>query len=117
MRKKTISFLFDNVLWYFIYFFPLVIIAISSIHSSVTIDIYNFFTVNGYNLLTDSVIYQSLLDLFGESGYLPLFTANSGMLMFCCWFITANIVHLAVDFLLFIPRLAHKWMDDFTKRG
>ena len=67
-------------------------------------------------LVDSGLIYKSLFDLFGTGGILPLFSAeNNAILVFLSYFVSVEIVHLAVDFLLFIPRLAHKYMNTFTQ--
>ena len=74
------------------------------------IDIASVFTLGGFELFADNVVFTSLNSIFGASGIMPLFAGN-GILMYLSYFIICMIVHVAVDVLLFIVRLAHNWMD------
>lgn len=115
MRKRTINHLSDTVLWYFVYLFPLLVILVMSIGSHSMINLNDFFTGNGYNIFSNGIIYDALASLFGSDGILPLFAeGGAGLLYYAAWFISCMLIHLAVDFILFIPRLAHKFMDKFT---
>ena len=70
------------------------------------------FSSLGLTGLDTSLVYTSLANIFGSSGVMPIFT-NPDILLFFSYFIYVNIIHLFVDFLLFIPRLASKWLDSF----
>lgn len=109
MRKRNISFLFDHVMWYIVYLLPLLIMLIFNVGS-----IADTFTHIGINLAQNNPIYVAILDIFGANGVVPLFM-DDGAIMYVAYFATCVIVHLCVDFLLFIPRLAHKWVDMFNE--
>ena len=119
MRKRTISHLADTIFWYLLYFFPVVayLFFILSEPSSGTaiISLSSFFNDLGITFFTDNIILSVLNDLFGATGVLPLFN-DSTALYFFAWFACVMLVHLAIDFILFIPRLAHKWLNVFTTR-
>lgn len=109
MRKRTIKCLFDNVMWYLIYLLPL-IFAIVHWTKIGTLDIASVFTLGGFELFADNIVFTSLNSIFGANGVIPLFSGN-GLLMYLSYFIICMIVHLAVDTLLFIVRLAHNWLE------
>lgn len=115
MRKRNFNHIVDTVFWYFIYTFPLLIVLVMSIHRGETISLSEFFTTNGYNVLSNGLIYDALSSLFGADGILPLFSGDSGVLYMASWFISCMLIHLAVDFIVFIPRLAHKFMSKFSQ--
>ena len=119
MRKKTVNHLADTIFWYLLYFFPVIayLFFILSEPSSGTavISLTSFFNSIGISFFTDNVILTCLSDLFGSTGILPLF-ADSAALYFFAWFASCMLIHLAVDFILFIPRLGHKWLNYFTTR-
>lgn len=120
MRKRNISYLADTLIWTLIYLLPILLFACSffayQLTSSVDFD-FAVFIQNNFHILDTNVIYVSLVDLFGSAGQLPLFdtTSANSVLLFLTYFIICNIAHLAVDFLLFIPRLAHKFLGDITE--
>lgn len=112
MRKRSISFLFDNVLWYFLYLLPLIMLVVLAFVSNKAVSLASVFRLLGLNIATDSIVYTTLVSICGSAGILPLF-GSSDVLVYCTYFINVFIVHLLVDFVLFIPRLAHKWMQKF----
>lgn len=67
--------------------------------------------LEGYFIFTSTTnpIHGVLLKLFGwNSSFFPFLSTS--WVSFFTWFCTVEIVHLAVDVLLFIVRLAHKWI-------
>lgn len=113
MRKRTCSYFFDTFMWWLIYLLPFLMYLFGFIwgRSPIT-SVSTFFDSTGL-ASSNSVILTSLVDLFGPSGILPLFE-NVVVFQFFSWFIATMLIHLAVDFLLFIPRLCHKWMGSLT---
>lgn len=109
MRKRTIKYLFDNIFWYLIYMLPLIFSIIYWAKFG-TLDIGNIFTFAGFDLFANNIVFTSLNSIFGATGIIPLFN-GTGILMLLSYFIICWIVHLAVDVLLFIVRLAHNWME------
>ena len=117
MRKRTITFVADTVFWYLIYFLPIIAYLFMFLSGAMqqVLPFDTFFNSLGFNFFTDNVIFTSLSSLFGQNGALPIFATDTPILIFT-WFISTFLIHLAVDTLLFIPRLAHKWLDSFTKK-
>jgi len=116
MRMKTMNNLFDNVMWYLLYLMPLVLLIGVSIRLGSFTPLSTCFDLVGLNIIQDSIIFATLSSLFGVGGVLPLF-ASADILVYFTYFISVFIIHLAVDFVLFIPRLAHKWFNSFTSGG
>lgn len=120
MRKRTIANLVDSVFWFLVAILPLALYLITCLSyklqsSTDTLTAFLPFMKN-LGLMDSGIIYNSLSDLFGTGGILPLFSAeNNAILVFLSYFVSVEIVHLAVDFLLFIPRLGHKYMNTFTQ--
>lgn len=110
MRKKTIKFGLDEIMWTIIYMLPVLAYAIS-LHHNVPTDFGTFMAYFG--VITNNPISVALQDIFGTDGILPLFD-DGGYLLYFSYFVQVFIIHLAVDFLLFIPRYAHKWLAVLT---
>lgn len=55
-------------------------------------------------------VWYILSNLFGSNGVFPIFTNQSSLLVFN-WFIVVEIIHVCFDIIVFIPRLAHKWIS------
>ena len=120
MRKRTIANLVDSFFWLLVAILPIVLYLITCFSyklTNATESVVAFLPfMKSIGLVDSGLIYKSLSDLFGSSGILPLFSAeNNAILVFLSYFVSVQIVHLAVDFLLFIPRLAHKYMNTFTQ--
>ena len=118
MRKKTVNHLADTIFWYLLYFLPVVgyclyLIAEPSGGTNV-ISLSTFFESAGVGFVTDNAILTGLKSLFYTGGVFPIFTTDAPFFIFT-WFVGVFICHLAVDFLLFIPRLCHKYMSKFTQ--
>lgn len=118
MRKRTIVNLVDHIFWLAVALMPLLLYALQFLAYELTSPsdvLPTFYTyMQDYGVSTNAITYTVLNDIFGSAGVLPLFQDNSVVLLFLSYFCTVEIVHLAVDFILFIPRLAHKWMGDIT---
>lgn len=120
MRKRTIANLVDSAFWFLVSILPLALYLITCLSyklqsSTDTLTAFLPFMKN-LGLMDSGIIYKSLSDLFGSGGILPLFSAeNNAILVFLSYFVSVEIVHLAVDFLLFIPRIGHKYMNTFTQ--
>lgn len=112
MRKKTLTFAFDTIFWYAIYLLP--ILAYLVVLKTTNLSFTDWML--SWDLYPTSMLLSSLNELFADNGILPLFSIpNSGFVLFSAWFIITNIVHLFVDFILFIPRLCHKYMHILTR--
>lgn len=109
MKKKTITTLFDKVFWYIVYMLPIVVMLILTLKQGDFVTIADTFTSLNLTGIDGSIVYNALFGIFGTGGIMPIF-ASPDILLFMSYFVYANIVHLFVDFILFIPRLAKKWM-------
>lgn len=134
MRKRSVNHIADTIFWYVVYMLPLILTIIQSIgifggmtfDGWLTIsDAYNMLDFDFMTLLTcnlealgvdfNGVVSTTLESLFGDGGILPMVT-DATIFGFGEWFVCTLLVHLCVDFVLFIPRIAHKWLDDFVKK-
>ena len=113
MRKRTLSYIAEKLMWLIIVMLPflmLVCIWAKNGNTATSLaDVMQYFGISDNN-----VIYTSLTGLFGTGGVMEFFNTPDFMLYFT-YFVIVEIVHLAVDFLVFIPRLAHKFLNSFTR--
>ena len=84
-----------------------------SIHNPIT-SISSVISTLGLNVLQDNIIFTTLSDIFGTGGVLPFFQSTD-LIIFFTYYICVYLLHLLVDFVIFIPRLAHKWLNHFTQ--
>ena len=71
--------------------------------------------VVGYDPEKD-FLYASVSRIFSDGGYFASFRETSFVLQFVCYFVYANVIHIFVDVILFIPRLCHKWLKVWTQQ-
>ena len=110
MRERTQKNLFDNIFWYLIYLLPLIIWVVVSFRTGNIVSLSNALETMGLKVLENNQILTNLSEIFGSSGVLPLFVSTD-ILLYISYFICVFLIHLFVDFLLFIPRIAHKWLN------
>lgn len=120
MRKSKILFICDTVFWYIIYFLPVIMYGIYMIHASenstiLTMEEFIFYNLGTAISISYNPIYNVLNSLFGSSGILHVFGDSSYILVILTYFASMVIIHLCIDFVLFIPRLCHKWLDMYCK--
>ncbi|MBE5757327.1 MAG: hypothetical protein E7345_00135 [Clostridiales bacterium] len=113
MRKRTIKRLADTIFWYALYFLPVLILILMSLHNPIT-SLSSVISTLGLDILNDSVIYTTLNSVVGAGGILPLFSSPD-ILIFFTYYICVYILHLLVDIVIFIPKIAHKWLNTFTQ--
>lgn len=114
MTKKTFHYLVEFG-WLFLALLPLFVYLCIARASGTTLD--DFMTIMSTKLNfinTDNVLYTSIKGIFGEGGIFPIL--QDGMVLYLTYFCIVEIVHLLVDVLVFIPRIAHGWLESFTKR-
>lgn len=111
MRKKTISHIIDCSFWALIALLPLVAYVVILWHSGVNgIDLSSVMSRCGFSLLGDNIVVNTMSQLFGSSGVMPFFV-DDNLIVYLSYFVIVEIIHLAVDVLLFIPRFAHKFFS------
>jgi hypothetical protein len=112
------SYKLDKIFWFIISFFPLFswliyLFSFSGYNESPL----TFFAWIEQNFgflgqITNSVIYSTFYQIFSITSVNSLFPVLSTSLMaFFTYLITVEIVHVIYDVIVFIPRLAHKWIS------
>ena len=120
MRKKTVNHLADTIFWYVLYFFPVICYLVflfvhpGSISTVSPINFIQYLEDIGLTLATDNIIVTTLSGFFGVNGTLPFFSTDA-LFIILAWFVGSYLAHLAIDFVLLLPRLCHKWFNSFTK--
>lgn len=119
--KKTTSrfaFKLDKIFWFVISFFPLFswLIYLFSF-SSYTASPLTFFAWLDQNFgfmgqIHESVIYSTLYQIFSITSVDSLFPVlSTSLIAFFTYLVTVEIIHVVYDVIVFIPRLAHKWIS------
>lgn len=114
MTKKKISKIFDKMFWGLVMALPLLVYVFYIIKTG---NIYSFesvFTDFGFGIDTSGVIFQTFSSLFGvtagSSSAIAAFTGN-GIILYITYIVLVELIHLIVDCLLYIPRIAMKFLD------
>ena len=123
MRTKKISntrfsYKLDKIFWFVISFFPLFswLIYLFSFSGYTTSPI-TFFawidqTFGFLGQISQSAIYSTFYQIFSITSVNSLFPALSlSLIAFITYLTTVEIVHVIYDIIIFIPRLAHKWIS------
>lgn len=113
MRKRNFDFCLDRLMWFLIYTFPIWIVLFNAFITPLG-DILT--TITECSFVVDFVntdVYSVLNDIFGERGLIPMFMGDTGsaVLSYMTYFVYVLLIHLAVDFLVFIPRIAHNLLS------
>ena len=119
--KKTASrfaFKLDKIFWFVVSFFPLfswlVYLFSFSSYTASPLTFYAWLDQNfGFmGQIQNSVIYSTFYQIFSITSVDSLFPVLSTSLMaFFTYLVTVEIVHVVYDVIVFIPRLAHKWIS------
>lgn len=110
MTKRKFNYIFDVLFYTFFILMP-IIAYIIHLHHYDNVSLIDFYTQFG--IIQSNVIYTSLVDIFGTNGVFPIIADNSVLFTIFTYMIIVNLIHLMVDFLLFIPNICHKYLNYF----
>ena len=116
MRKKTISCLCDNIFWHLIYLLPLILVVGVTFETGTLVSLSTAFQTLGLDIISTNPIFTTLQSIFGSTGIVPLFN-NVALLEYISYFVSAYLIHMCVDFLLFIPRFAMNFLNKLYGEG
>nr|DAS80573.1 MAG TPA: hypothetical protein [Inoviridae sp.] len=112
------SYKLDKIFWFVISFFPLfswlVYLFSFSGYTESPLTLYAWLEQNfGFlGQIQNSVIYSTFYQIFSITSVTSIFPVLSTSLMaFFTYLVTVEIVHVLYDIMVFIPRLAHKWIS------
>ena len=116
MSNTRFSYKLDKLFWFFVQIFPLLCFAVFCIAGSrgenVVLPTFNSFLLKlGFNYQAGNVFYTVLARLFGAGGVFPLFADSGGIVLYLTYVLTMEVLHVCFDVIVFIPRLAHKWIS------
>lgn len=120
MRMKKIgntrfSYKLDKIFWFFLTLFPLFgysLYLVTLADAGASLSFVNF--MQGFLHIIPNAgnpVRQVFVSIFGSSGLFPLFSSGSGMIEFFTYAVSIEILHVCFDVIVFIPRLAHKWIS------
>ena len=113
MSKKKINYLFD-----LLYYAAFILIPIGAylFHQFKFEDVILLSFFNEFGIDSTNVIFQCFVDMFGSNGFLPLMADDSTLFYIFTYMSIVVLMHLVFDFLMFIPKLAHKCLTFFGEK-
>lgn len=117
--KNRFAYKLDKVFWFILaigpfvgYFLVITFSGLAAPTGEIKLSFWNFFSLYLFPMdaFTENIIWSALYNLFGPKGVFPFFTTSSALLVFY-WPIIVEIAHVFFDVMVFIPRLAHKWIS------
>lgn len=107
MRKINLR----KILWYFILVLPLIAYVFCLLGG---VDTTFSAVIEQFTLpITSSPVGLVLHDIFNVGGYLPMLTDS--ILNYFCYFVAIELVHIFIDFILFIPKLFQRAFEKLDK--
>lgn len=111
--KNRFSYKLDKIFWWIVTLFPLfAYLGFSLFYPKDTpISFCQFFITLGIDSWDANPVYKVFNSLFGSNGIFPIFNTTPCFITFFTWCVTVEIIHIIFDVIVFIPRLAHKWIS------
>lgn len=113
--KNRFSYKLDKIFWWIVALAPLFCYFLYVPFKSISgdpVSVAGFLLDNflSYTVFGNNPIWVAFYRIFSKDGVFPLFGDERAMYIFF-WFISVELVHLFFDVIVFIPRLAHKWIS------
>ena len=115
--KNRFGYKLDKLFWWIVALFPIFAYLFFLITASLTqftsqITFADFLNEHlGIYQSMNSTVSMPIYQIFGPNGIIPMFSGNSGLVQLFAYFVSVEIIHVLFDILVFIPRLAHKWIS------
>lgn len=112
MRERTLKSLFDKVMWYCIYLFPIIayVALLFTFQFNGSNDYVTFDLFMGQLGFDYGPIYDVMLNLFSDGGIVPMMD-EGGFLSYANYLVFVTILHVVFDTVVFIPRWFHNFLD------
>ena len=113
--KNRFSYKLDKIFWWIVAFAPLFcyflyVPAKSASGEPISVALFLLDNFLSDVAFSDNLIWTAFYRIFSKDGVFPLFGSQGAMYIFF-WFISVELIHLFFDVIVFIPRLAHKWIS------
>lgn len=113
--KNRFAYKLDKIFWWIVALAPLFCYFLYVPYQSIsgtpvalsTFLIENFLHGSAFGT---NPVWNGFYTIFSKDGVFPLFGDEGAMCIFF-WFISVELIHLFFDVIVFIPRLAHKWIS------
>lgn len=114
MTKRTFHYITESC-WLLLAIMPIILYLCMGRTGGGTLESFMTVMTEKLNFInTDNVIYTTIKGVFGSDGTLPIM--NDGLILYATYFCVVELVHLIVDVIIWIPRLAQEWLTAFQKK-
>lgn len=114
MSKRTLCKVLDKLFWALIMLLPLVVYVVYVLKTGSVYTLSDALANFGFAIDESSVIYQTYTSIFGVvaggTANIPAFLSN-GVISYITYITLVELIHLIVDILLYIPRIAQKYLE------
>lgn len=113
--KNRFAYKLDKIFWFLIAIAPLfcyfLYVPFKNIAGE-SVSLPQFCVDNFLNGIAfgENPIWNAFYQIFSKDGVFPLFS-HEGAMYFFFWLVSVELIHLFFDVIVFIPRLAHKWIS------
>lgn len=116
--KNRFSYKLDKLFWWIVALFPVIAYVLyvgfgdvkTSSGGLYTLpDFFVTYVLNGSGF-SNNIVWTTFYRIFGTNGIFPIFTSEAPLYILN-WFIWVELFHVFFDVIVFIPRLAHKWIS------
>lgn len=115
--KNRFGYKLDKLFWWIVILFPifayllfLITASLNQVTSEITFAVFLNERLGIFQSM-NSTISIPFYRIFGPDGIIPMFSNNSGLIQLFAYFVSVEVVHVFFDIIVFIPRLAHKWIS------
>lgn len=115
--KNRFGYKLDKLFWWIVTLFPifaylffLITASLNQVTSEITFAIFLNERLGIFQSM-NSTISIPFYRIFGPNGIIPMFSNNSGLIQLFSYFVSVEVLHVLFDIIVFIPRLAHKWIS------
>lgn len=114
MERGKIDLIADKVFWGVIYILPIICLGMLFWQSPSTASMSVVMQNLGLSIVNDNIILMALQDLFGASGFVPVFTSND-FLIYLTYYFFVMTAHFVIDLLFILIKWAHNMLDKAVK--
>lgn len=110
MRKETIKYISNSLVWVLLALMPLLLMLIYNIHNN-DLDLSHFILIFGDS---NNFVYTTLNSVFGSTGSFPI--ANNNLLIYASYLTCITLLQIVINILLFVPKIALKWINNVINK-
>ena len=96
MRKRNFMYYCDTLFWYIVYMLPVIVMLLAIFRTGTIVSMSYVFTEMNLSFVADNIVFNTINDVFGVGGTLPIFQ-SSDIILFLTYFVDMIILHQQQD--------------------